>query len=85
MRCLSKEISLPSDYKPTITYWLFQTLTGLTGVLLFVVMIIIFVFAHPIIRKKAYNFFWMTHSLYIVLYFLSFLHGLGRLTAAPTF
>lgn len=85
LRCLSKELSLPSDFKPTITYWLFQTLTGLTGVLLFVVMIIIFVFAHPVIRKKAYNFFWMTHSLYVVLYILSILHGLGRLTASPAF
>jgi hypothetical protein len=60
-------------------------LSGLTGVLLFVVMIIIFVFAHPIIRKKAYKFFWSTHSLYIVLYILCLVHGLARLTGAPRF
>jgi len=60
-------------------------LLGLTGVLLFVVMIIIFVFAHPIIRKKAYKFFWSTHSLYIVLYILCLVHGLARLTGAPRF
>jgi dual oxidase len=59
--------------------------SGLTGVLLFVVMIIIFVFAHPIIRKKAYKFFWSTHSLYIVLYILCLVHGLARLTGAPRF
>ena len=53
--------------------------------LLFVVMIIIFVFAHPIIRKKAYKFFWSTHSLYIVLYILCLVHGLARLTGAPRF
>jgi predicted ferric reductase len=58
---------------------------GLTGVLLFVVMIIIFVFAHPIIRKKAYKFFWSTHSLYVVLYILCLVHGLARLTGAPRF
>ena len=85
LRCLSKEINLPSDFKPTITYWLFGTLTGLTGLLLFVVVIIIFVFAHPTIRKKAYNFFWMAHSLYIVLYILTIIHGLGRLTSEPRF
>lgn len=60
-------------------------ISGLTGVMLFVVMSIIFVFAHPIIRKKAYKFFWLTHSLYIVLYALSLIHGLARLTGAPRF
>ena len=40
-----------------------RLLMGVSGVLLFV---IIFVFAHPIIRKKAYNFFWKAHSLYIL-------------------
>jgi hypothetical protein len=48
-------------------------------------MIIIFVFAHPIIRKKAYKFFWSTHSLYVVLYILCLVHGLARLTGAPRF
>ncbi|GFG29965.1 hypothetical protein Cfor_11750 [Coptotermes formosanus] len=85
LRCLTSEVHFPSDYKPGITFWLFQTITGLTGVLLFVVMIIIFVFAHPIIRKKAYKFFWSTHSLYIVLYILCLVHGLARLTGAPRF
>lgn len=58
---------------------------GVTGVLLFVIMMIIFVFAHPIIRKKAYKFFWMTHSLYVLLYVLCMIHGLARLTGAPRF
>lgn len=48
-------------------------------------MSIIFVFAHPTIRKKAYKFFWLTHSLYIVLYALCLVHGLARLTGAPRF
>ncbi|KAG8223936.1 hypothetical protein J437_LFUL003744, partial [Ladona fulva] len=85
LRCLTAEVHFPSDYKPTINYWLFQTVTGLTGVFLFVIMIIIFVFAHPVIRKKAYKFFWMTHSLYVALYVLSLIHGLARLTGAPRF
>lgn len=58
---------------------------GITGVLLFVVMTIIFVFAHPTIRKKAYKFFWSTHSLYVVLYILCLIHGLARLTGPPRF
>ncbi|XP_066998293.1 dual oxidase [Anabrus simplex] len=85
LRCLTSEVHFPSDYKPGISFWLFQTLTGLTGVLLYIVMVIIFVFAHPIIRKKAYKFFWSTHQLYVALYVLSLVHGLARLTGAPRF
>ncbi|XP_063910993.1 dual oxidase isoform X1 [Zophobas morio] len=85
LKCLTNEVSFPSDYKPGITFWLFQTITGLTGVLLFVTMSIIIVFAHPTIRKKAYNFFWATHNLYILLYILCLIHGLARLTGAPRF
>lgn len=106
LRCLTSEVRFPSDYKPDITFWLFQTITGktslfddcllkvlddtffvsgVTGVLLFIIMSIIIVFAHPTIRKKAYNFFWSTHSLYIVLYGLCLIHGLARLTGAPRF
>lgn len=48
-------------------------------------MCIIIVFAHPMIRKKAYKFFWFTHSLYVLLYALSLIHGLARLTGAPRF
>lgn len=53
--------------------------------MLFVIMIIIFVFAHPIIRKKAYKFFWSAHSLYVLLYALCLIHGLARLTGVPRF
>ena len=64
---------------------LFQTLTGLTGIALYTIVCIIFVFAHPLVRKKAYNFFWLSHQLYVLLYILSLLHGLARLTAEPRF
>uniref|UniRef100_A0AAR5PYW1 NAD(P)H oxidase (H2O2-forming) n=1 Tax=Dendroctonus ponderosae TaxID=77166 RepID=A0AAR5PYW1_DENPD len=85
LKCLTSEIRFPSDYKPGISFWLFQTLTGLSGVLLFVIMCVIIVFAHPTIRKKAYKFFWFTHSLYVLLYALCLVHGLARLTGAPRF
>ncbi|MPC09847.1 Dual oxidase [Portunus trituberculatus] len=76
LRCLTQEIAFASDQKPTV---------GLTGVALFIIMCIIFIFAHPVIRRKAYKFFWSTHQLYILLYILSLLHGLARLTGAPRF
>jgi dual oxidase len=85
LHCLSKELNFPSDGKPTIAYWLFQTLTGLTGICLFCIVTCIFVFSHPVVRKKAYNYFWAVHQLYVLLYVFALLHGLGRLTAAPRF
>jgi len=85
LHCLSKEFSFPSDKKPDIGYWFFQTLTGTTGILLWITMMCIFIFAHPMVRKKAFNFFWMVHQLYVLLYFLSILHGLQRITSAPLF
>lgn len=48
-------------------------------------MIIIFTFAHPIIRKKAYTYFWSTHCLYVAMYILMLLHGLARITGPPKF
>lgn len=109
LRCLTREVHFTSDYKPDISFWLFQTVTGkqinlsikmvqcftksnffflflgVTGVLLFIIMILIFVFAHPTIRKTAYNFFWSVHSLYILLYVLCLIHGLARITGPPRF
>lgn len=60
-------------------------ISGITGVSLFVIMIIIFTFAHPIIRKKAYTYFWSTHCLYVAMYVLMLLHGLARITGPPKF
>jgi len=85
LHCLSPELNFASDKRPGIQYWLFQTLTGLTGVTLYTIVSLIFVFAHPLVRKKAFNFFWLTHQAYVFLYILSLLHGLARLTAPPRF
>ena len=52
---------------------------------LYTIVSLIFVFAHPLVRKKAFNFFWLTHQAYVLLYVLSLLHGLARLTAPPRF
>lgn len=85
LRCLTKEVHFESDFKPTISYWLFQTVTGITGILLYAIVCIIFIFAHPRIRQKAYKYFWSTHSLYILLYILCLIHGLAKITGTPRF
>ncbi len=80
LRCLTKELQFESDSKPTFSFWIFGTVTGVTGVVLFAIVCVIFIFAHPKIRQKAYSYFWTTHSLYILLYILCFVHGLAKLT-----
>jgi len=85
LNCLTKEMSFTAENRPTITYWLFNTLTGITGVMLWTIMMIIFIFAHPVIRNKAFSYFWMTHQLYVFLYVFSLMHGMARLTGPPRF
>ena len=82
---LSKEIFLGPGTNPDISYWFFKTLTGLTGISLYCLVVIIFVFTLPYIRKRAYRFFWLTHQLYVLLYLLSLIHGLARITSPPKF
>jgi dual oxidase len=53
--------------------------------MLYIIVVIMFIFAQEQVRKRAFNIFWMTHHLYVLLYVLSILHGLARLTAAPRF
>ncbi|GFS70288.1 dual oxidase [Nephila pilipes] len=85
LRCLTKEVHFDSDFKPTISYWLFQTVTGVSGILLYVIVCVMFIFAHPRIRQKAYKYFWSTHSLYVLLYLLCLVHGLAKITGTPRF
>lgn len=85
LKCLVKEMSFDSDNKPTFTFWIFGTVTGITGVMLFAILMIIYIFAHPLIRRKAYYYFWSAHSLYVLLYILSLFHGLAKLTGVSTF
>merc|ERR1719150_180765 len=85
LQCMSREIFFGPGTNPDISYWFFKTMTGLTGVSLYCTMVVIFIFTLPLIRKKAYRFFWMTHQLYVFLYLLSLVHGLARITSPPKF
>ena len=85
LMCLSLEITFDSDFKPDFSYFLFRTLAGITGILLYTICCIIFIFSMHSVRQKAYNYFWMAHQFYVLLFVLSLLHGLQRLTAEPAF
>ncbi|PIO73709.1 ferric reductase like transmembrane component [Teladorsagia circumcincta] len=79
LRCLFQEAVAGSNLLPSISYWFYGTVTGLTGIALVSVMSIIYVFALPGFMKRAYHAFRLTHLLNIAFYALTMLHGLPRL------
>lgn len=58
LRCLTQEIAFSSDQKPTIAYWLFQTLTGKLITLLMHVL-------NSFVTEKSYKI--MLHCLLLSL------------------
>lgn len=85
LRCLTKEMQFSGESRPTFFYWIFQTVTGSTGLLLWIFCSIIYVFAQQQVRQRAYSFFWSTHKLYYLVYALTLLHGSSKLTGSPRF
>ncbi|EHH63048.1 hypothetical protein EGM_15938 [Macaca fascicularis] len=66
-------------------WWFFQTVPGMTGVLLLLVLAIMYVFASHHFRRRSFRGFWLTHHLYILLYALLIIHGSYALIQLPTF
>ncbi|KAM4677018.1 LOW QUALITY PROTEIN: dual oxidase 1-like [Discoglossus pictus] len=72
---------LPQKYY----WWFFQTIPGLTGVLLLAVLALMYVFSSSHFRRISFRGFWLTHHLYIVFYILTFIHGSFGLLQKPRF
>lgn len=68
---------------PKFDYWLWQTITGVTGILLVFHVAVMYTFAQPQIRQNCYNWFSYVHSTYPIFFVLMFLHGMGRLIQPP--
>ncbi|XP_075386869.1 dual oxidase 2 isoform X2 [Tenrec ecaudatus] len=66
-------------------WWFFQTVPGMTGVLLLLVLAIMYVFASHHFRRRSFRGFWLTHHLYILLYILIIIHGSLALIQMPRF
>ena len=81
---MSIVVSLKRLHISWVELWFFlHIVSGLTGIALTVLVIIIYVFAMPFVRRNLFNAFWFTHSLYIILYMFMLMHGWGRLVQAP--
>ncbi|NWR41001.1 DUOX2 oxidase, partial [Regulus satrapa] len=72
---------LPQKYY----WWFFQTIPGMTGVLLLVVLAVMYVFATHHFRRVSFQGFWITHQLYMLLYVLVIIHGSYALIQQPRF
>nr|XP_033776119.1 dual oxidase 1-like [Geotrypetes seraphini] len=72
---------LPKKYY----WWFFNTIPGMTGILLLSVLAIMYVFASHYFRRISFRGFWLTHHLYVLLYILIILHGSCALIQEPRF
>ncbi|XP_005364426.1 dual oxidase 2 isoform X2 [Microtus ochrogaster] len=74
-----------SKFPPKYYWWFFETVPGMTGVLLLLVLAIMYVFASHHFRRHSFRGFWLTHHLYVVLYALLIIHGSYALIQLPSF
>uniref|UniRef100_A0A4W5KJF6 Uncharacterized protein n=1 Tax=Hucho hucho TaxID=62062 RepID=A0A4W5KJF6_9TELE len=52
------------------SWWFFQTVPGMTGILLLFIFAFMYVFASHYFRRISFQGFWLTHYLYVVIYIL---------------
>ncbi|XP_027725983.1 dual oxidase 2-like [Vombatus ursinus] len=74
-----------SQLPHTYYWWFFESVPGMSGVLLLAVLAIMYVFASHRFRQRSFQAFWLTHHLYIVLYILLIIHGSFALIQLPSF
>ncbi|KAM3608924.1 uncharacterized protein V6R79_006848 [Siganus canaliculatus] len=67
------------------SFWFFQTVPGMTGILLLFTFSFMYVFASHYFRRISFRAFWVTHYLYSVVYTLTIIHGSYALLQAPRF
>uniref|UniRef100_M3ZWF9 NAD(P)H oxidase (H2O2-forming) n=1 Tax=Xiphophorus maculatus TaxID=8083 RepID=M3ZWF9_XIPMA len=74
-----------SEIPPKWYWWFFQTVPGITGVLLLFAFAFMYVFASHYFRRISFRGFWITHYLYVVVYILTVIHGSYALLQEPRF
>ncbi|KAE8296174.1 Dual oxidase 1 [Larimichthys crocea] len=67
------------------SWWFFETVPGMTGVLLLFTFSFMYVFASHYFRRISFRGFWITHYLYVVVYILTIVHGSFALLQEPRF
>ncbi|KAK3606291.1 hypothetical protein CHS0354_037967 [Potamilus streckersoni] len=83
--CFFKEYFLPTHELASFQFWLFKTVTGLSGLILCSLVIVMYVFALPYARRYLFDAFWRTHKLYIIIYGLILVHGSRQMVEEMSF
>jgi predicted ferric reductase len=78
--CCHKLSSVPSYH-----YLLFQTMPGITGIILLVLMTFIVLTSVESIRKRYFERFWYSHKMYVFIYIFTHLHGSAEIVATQEF
>ncbi|XP_053317809.1 dual oxidase 2-like isoform X2 [Spea bombifrons] len=74
-----------SEYPQKYYWWFFESVPGMTGVLLLAVMALMYIFACHNFRRASFRWFWLTHHLYVIFYVLTIIHGSFALIQQPRF
>lgn len=75
----------PGAVPKTPTQSVFETLPGLTGLVITAVMTLMYITAFSSVRRPMFEVFWFTHHLFIIYYVFNFFHGAAGILEAPTF
>ena len=75
----------PGQFEEIPAMWemLFTTVSGITGLLMIVILLVICIGSMKAIREKHYEAFLWTHRLYVLFLVLLVVHGLQRWLAKP--
>ncbi|XP_060570439.1 NADPH oxidase 4-like [Ruditapes philippinarum] len=65
----------PFSYKPKIYSIVFGTVTGVTGILMTLILLMIFLTSLKVVRRRCFNTFWYSHRIFVVFYLLFVFHG----------
>ena len=81
--CYLADVAYSSDFLPSFTFWIYQTPTNMSGVLLTLWMILFYTVAAC--RNYIYSIFLLVHKYFIVIYIMLVVHGMHQLFAYPVF
>ena len=77
--CVFREVYVSTNIDRSMTWWVFKTATGLSGVLLTIVLILISVLASTPVREGAFWLFWLSHKMLWWIFFGTSSHSLRHL------
>uniref|UniRef100_H3C2A7 NAD(P)H oxidase (H2O2-forming) n=1 Tax=Tetraodon nigroviridis TaxID=99883 RepID=H3C2A7_TETNG len=87
LACLFPKVFLNngSELPMKWSWWFFETVPGLTGILLLFTLAFMYVFASRYFRRISFRGFWLTHCLYVLVYALTVVHGSYAFIQEPRF